>query len=171
MIKIYPIQLFVAPSICYFIGWGHDPEDENEVDFVLTRRKKLLLFDTCSSLRKYCSASAEKICLVGSTAVFRAYRCREQIMLMHQDGEAVDVINLLYDILKTIAPQEIGQESLTGLWEFVQFATFDQNLSGFFAEKDNPSPESIVARIDRLLGFILVHSILFTGQGTLGRSS
>ena len=171
MIKIYPIQLFVAPSICYFIGWGHDPEDENEVDFVLTRRKRLLLFDTYSSLRKYCSASAGKICLAGPTAVFRVYRCREQIMLMRQDGEAVDVINLLYDILKTIAPSEVGQESLAGLWEFAQFATFDQNLSGFFAKKDNPSPESIVARIDRLLGFVLVHSILFTGQGTLGRSS
>ena len=171
MIKIYPIQLFVAPTIYYFIGWGHDTGDENEVDFVLTRRKKLLLFDTCLSLRKYCSAFFGKICLVGPTAVFRAYRCREQIMLMRQDGEAVDVINLLYDILKTIAPSEVGQESLAGLWKFAQFATFDQNLSGFFAEKDNPSPESMVARIDRLLGFILVHSILFTGQGTLGRSS
>jgi hypothetical protein len=170
MIKIYPIQLFVAPSIYFFIGWGHDPEDENEVDFVLTRRKKLLLFDTCSSLRKYCSASAGKICLVGPITVFRLYRCREQIMLMRQDGEAIDVINLLYDILNTIAPQEFGQKSLAGLWEFAQFATFDQDLSKFFAGKDGSSPESIVAKIDRLLGFILADSILLKGQGELNQS-
>ena len=171
MIKIYPIQLFVAPSIYYFIGWGHDTNDENEADFVLTRRKKLLLFDTCSSLRKYCSAYAGKICLVGPITVFRAYRCRKQIMLMRQDGEAVDVINLLYDILKTTAPGEIDKKSLTGLWELAQFATFDQELSKFFAKKDNPSPASVVAEFDRLLGFILSLSILLKGQGTFNRSS
>ena len=72
----------------------------------------------------------------------------------------IDVINLLYDILKSTDLIDIHHKSLTGLWKFAQFATFDSDFTPFFTKNNKMTPEIIVGKIDMIVGIIIANAVL-----------
>jgi|GEM_PF-4617775 len=148
--KIHPVKLEVIPGLSFFLPWTSSRSGR---DFVPARRGKFLFFTSAAALRRYVAAHPRMGQIAGAATTLKLHRCRSQILAQRQDGEVVNVLNLLWDLA---GATEVDRE----VWELAQYATFDADLRPFFSAHTETTPEHIAAVVDRLTGWLFAHAVI-----------